>query len=87
MCKRTAIFPSKIASSVNNVGSGLKKMQRYCDALDHLKQSLEIDRNISLDERKDSNIALTFNNVGWCLMEMQRCGEVLDHLKQSLEFK
>ena len=40
------------------------KMQRYDDALIHLKQSLEIDRNITLDERKDGNIAGTLNNVG-----------------------
>ena len=63
------------------------EMQRYGDAIDHLKQLLEIYRNISLDEQKDGNIASTLNNVGLCLMNMQRYGDALDHLKQSLEIK
>ena len=74
-----------IASTLNNVGSCLKKMQRFGDALIHLKQSLEIYRNISLDEPTDGNIASTLNNVGNCLLEMQRYGDALNHLKQSLE--
>ena len=55
--------------TLNNVGWCLMEIQCYGDALDHLKQSLEIYRNVSLDERKDGNIALTLNNVGNCLME------------------
>ena len=61
------------------------EMQRYDNALVHLKQSLEIKRNISLDERKDGNIANTLNNVGSCLKKMQRYDDALIHLKQSLE--
>ena len=60
-------------------------MHRYGDALDHLKQSLEIKRNVSLDERKDGNIASLLNKVSWCLLKMQRYGDALDHFKQSLE--
>ena len=60
-------------------------MQRYDNALTHLKQSLEIHRNISLDERKDGNIARRRNNVGNCLLELQRYNEALNDLKQSLE--
>ena len=60
-------------------------MQRYDDALIYLKQSLEIYRNTSFDERKDGNIVSTLNNVGDCLMEMQRYDDALIHLKQSLE--
>ena len=74
-----------IAMTLNNVGLCLMEMQRYGDALIHLKQSLEIYTNISLDERKDNNIARTLNSVGNCLMEMQRYGDALDHLKQSFK--
>ena len=60
-------------------------MQRYDDAIIHLKQSLEINRNISLDERKDGNIARTPKNVSNCLMKMQRYDDALIYLNQSLE--
>ena len=61
-------------------------MQHYKDGLIHLKQSLEIYRNTSLDERKDGNIARTLNNVGSCLVEMRYCYDnALIHFKQSLE--
>ena len=63
------------------------EMQRYGDALTHFKQSLEIFRNISPDERKDGNIAITLNNVGLCLTEMQRYGDAQSHLNESLEIK
>ena len=56
MSQQTVILPEH---QLNNVGSCLKKMQRYGDALIHLKQSLEIYRNISLDEPNNGNTAYT----------------------------
>ena len=45
-------------------------MHRYEDALAHFKQSLEITKRISLNQRKDPNVARTFNNLGNCLNNM-----------------
>ena len=63
------------------------EMQLYNDALIHLKQSLEIKKNVSLNLRKDSNVAGTRNNNGCCLMNMHQYNDALIHLKQSLEIK
>ena len=45
-------------------------IQHYEDVLAQLKQSLEIDRNILHDERKDGNMATALNNIGLCLKKM-----------------
>ena len=60
-------------------------MQQYNDALIHLKQSLEICKNVSLNLKTDGNVAGTLNNIGKCLIDMQQYNDALIHLKQSLE--
>ena len=63
--------------TLHNVGWCLMEMQRYGDALVHLKQSLEICRNISLDERKEANIDSTLNNAENRLKNLQRFGNTV----------
>ena len=42
-------------------------MQRGDHALIHLKESLEINRNILLDDPKYANNAMTLSNISTCL--------------------
>ena len=78
---------NKIARTLNKIGLCFLKMHHYEDALIHLKQSLEITKSISLNQRKDPAVARTLNNIGWCLASMHQYEDALIHLKQSLEIQ
>ena len=56
-------------------------MQQYNDALIHLKHSLEIYKNVSLNLKKDGNVAGTLNNIGMCFMNMQQYNHAFIQLK------
>ena len=74
-----------VKNLILSLANHLNSIQAHDDALEFYEATLEMYRNVSLDEPKDANIASTLNNVGWCLMKMQRYCDALDHLKQSLE--
>ena len=74
-----------IAGTFGNIGDCFLKMIHYEDALIHFKQSLDITKSISLNQRKDPDVALILNNNGSCLIDMHHYEDALIHLKQSLE--
>ena len=57
------------------------KMQLVDHALMHYKQLLEINRNILLDKRKNSDFADTLNNVGTCLIKKRFYDDALNRLE------
>ena len=61
------------------------EMHQNNDALDNLKQALDIYKNISPNQQKDANIAMTLNNIGNCLMKAHQFDYALIYLKNSLE--
>ena len=76
---------NNIAITLNKIGSCFLQMHYYEDALIHFKQSLEIKKSISLNQRKDPDVAGTLNNIGSCLRAMHHYEDALIHFKQSLE--
>ena len=76
-----------IAATLNSIGNCFVQMHHYEDALIHFKQSLEITKSLSLNQRKDPDVARTLNNIGSCLQNMHHYQDALIHLKQSLEIK
>ena len=59
-----------MAKTLNNIGTCSMKIQQYDDALIHLKQSLEVCKNISFNQQKDDNMVMTLNSIGICWMKM-----------------
>ena len=74
-----------IAEALNYIGGCFIKLHRYEDALYHFKQSLEITKSISLNQRKDLDVARILNNIGNCLLNMHHYEDALAHFKQSLK--
>ena len=70
---------------LNKLANHLRSAEIHNEALEFYQQTLEIYRNISLDERKNGNMATTLNDIGLCLMDMQHNEDALTHLKQALE--
>ena len=74
-----------MAKTLNNIGTYSMKIQQYDDALIHLKQSLEVCKNISFNQQKDDNMAMTLNSIGICWMKMLQYDDALIALKQSFD--
>ena len=49
-----------------------------------MKQSLEIKKNISLNERNDSDVAGILYNIGDCLKDMQQYDDALTYFNRGL---
>ena len=60
------------------------RMNQLNDALDYLKRSLAIDKQISLGVDSDPSISVTLLDIGRCLMQMNQLTEALNYLKRSL---
>ena len=57
----------------------------FDEALEFYQDTLQINKNISVDEQKDYKIVVGLNDVGNCLIEANHYDEGLNLLKEALE--
>ena len=74
-----------VARTLKNIGICLQKMSKPAEALKHLKKSLKVCQNISLNEETDPHVASTLNYLGMCLLDLHQYSEGLDYLQRSLK--
>ena len=70
---QTQIFCEKdpyLARALNNMGIFLIKLQEYADALNSLKESLEIYKKLSLNEHIASKIESIRIKIDECLLKL-----------------
>ena len=61
------------------------KLHQYDDALIYSKQALEIRKNASPDQSKDSNVAWTLHDIGVCLQNLHQYDKAMVYTKQAQE--
>ena len=83
----TNLHTKNFAKTISNIGRCFAKMHHFEDALIHFKQSLEITKSISFNQRTDPILAKALNNSGNCLKSLHRYEDALNYLEQSLEIK